>query len=391
MKNRRMSKPVKKRWIPFIFGILALLPLSTFAQINFSDTISYEIVKEKMIIAVKVNGLDTRFIYDSGGRPWIMKSEAERLGIVSSGYTTVSDLNNKNALQHSGDIKEIQLSKNFIKKNVITVISGDYNYFKGLGVAGLLNNEYFSDVAVTILPREKKMVLSPFKPAWVNRADGIPVTVLPNYGFMLPLQMENRTIVALFDTGMSGLLNISNQQIKTIDTGLIAKTNSLYGIGGIGINGLPDNNTFYKVVIKKFKLGNKVFEQVGGTTQAMNSNIMGIDLLQYGNVVLDIPRQKFYFYPFEQKPSNLGGAAQTWNVNIIGFKDHFEISGLWSSPASKIALGDRVININGTSLKDFPKDDYEIERVMREIKGNKAYIIIEKNGKQVKMPIEKVK
>jgi hypothetical protein len=384
-------KFVKGAYCHLVFVLIALLPVTSSAQANLSDTIPYEIVREKMVITVKVNGLDARFIYDSGGRPWIMKSEADRLGIVPTGYTAVSDLNNKSNLQSSGNIKAIQLSKNYYCKNIVTVISGDFNYFKTLNVAGLLSNEFFSDLVVAILPLQKKLVLTRFRPSWAKREDGITVRLLPNCAFLVPLQLGGKTIEALFDTGMGHLFNISNQELKFADTSLISKVNSLYGVGGIGINGVPAYDTYYKIEIKNIKLGRKTFEQVGGMTQAMNNSIIGVDLLQYGNVILDIPRQTFYFYPFDNKPSVLDGAKETWNVAVFPVKDHFEISGIWGANPSKIAVGEKVININGRSLEGFPNDQEEIDQLMNKIQGNSAYLIVEKNKQLLKIEIEKVK
>lgn len=48
------------------FGQKSDFRSGTILQKNFCDTIPFEFVKNKIIIALKVNGVDKRFIFDTG-------------------------------------------------------------------------------------------------------------------------------------------------------------------------------------------------------------------------------------------------------------------------------------------------------------------------------------
>lgn len=359
------------------------------AQQNFSDTLSYEIVHRNIVIKVKVNGEEARFIYDSGGIPWIIASEAERLGISTSGYQSAVDMNQMASWQQKGVIERMEISPNWTKNKLETVISGDIMMFKDAGLAGLLNNEVFSNVVVSILPREKKIVLTPYRPKGVDRADGIPVKVHTNKGFVIPVQIGGKTISAMFDTGFDRFIAIINEELKREDTTGFEIVNNFFGITAIGIHGLPEPDAYYKLRVPSLTIGDHVFIEGTSVTHGPGQNLIGAELLNYGNVILDIPRHVFYFYPFEDGEIHLGGVISTWDITILPTTDRFEIGGVWGDN-QHIEFGDIVTHIDGKSLKDFPKDQYEIERLMEDIQGDTSTVTLLKNGKEQIVPIRRV-
>lgn len=366
----------------YFLTVIALLSTlgNSYAQGGFSDTLSYEIVHHNIIIKVKVNGKDARFIYDSGGIPLITASEAERLGIKSTGFRTTSDMNYKSAWQQKGILEDLEISPHYNRKQMETAISGDIAMFKNAGLAGLLNNQVFGQVVVSILPKEKKIVLTPYRPRGVNKSDGIPVRVLPNGTFVLPIQLGNEKKEAMFDTGFAGFLGIDNGIVKTMtETAALKVVDSYYGIPAMGIFGLPEPDTYFKLRIPQFRLGTQSISNVSSITHENRSNILGIDLLEYGNVILDIPRQMFYFYPFEHGLVDFKGSTKNWNVKILPTENNFQIGGVWGKIPG-IQFGDVVTGINGKSFRDFPKDQYKVENFMNEIVGDTTTITIKKDG-----------
>ena len=53
----------------------------------------------------------------------------------------------------------------------------------------------------------------------------------------------------------------------------------------------------------------------------------------------------------------------------------------------KVAFGDEVININGTSLKDCPMSQMAVEEIMNAIPGDNGYIIIKKDNQEKRIEI----
>lgn len=383
---------MKSKITLIIIALLGCTSIHVKSQDNFSDTIPYQLVHQKMILSLKINGKEAKVIYDSGGKPWMIRSEAERLGIAITGQTAVSDVNVKTSWQNKGNIAEILLSKNYKRINQQTIIGSNSGSFKTLGVAGLINNEVFEDVVVTILPKMQKIVLTKFRPIWVKKADGIAIKSLGNHAFMIPLQIGGKLTEAMFDTGYADMLVIGNNLFQRSDSTVFKKVNTLFGINGIGINGLPAPSIYHKLLIHEFKIGQKLFTNYGAVSHALDRNVIGIELLKYGNVVLDIPRQVFYFYPFERTPAHLDGARKTWNLQVLPLKkDHFQVSGIWGAARVDVTFGDKVIGINGKSLVGVAPSQFEIMKLMDAIKTDRAYLTIEKNGQQIKVPMEQVK
>jgi C-terminal processing protease CtpA/Prc len=85
----------------------------------------------------------------------------------------------------------------------------------------------------------------------------------------------------------------------------------------------------------------------------------------------------------------LGGVVSTWDITVLPTADHFEIGGVWGDN-QHIEFGDIVTHIDGKSLKDFPKDQYEIERLMEDIQGDTSTVTLLKNGKEQIVPIRRV-
>ena len=85
-------------------------------------------------------------------------------------------------------------------------------------------------------------------------------------------------------------------------------TNHGYGIVAAGITGLGKPVDIKKVTVPPINIMGKEFTNVGSTTTVMNGSIIGVDLLEYGKVIIDYMRRRFYFFPFEEGKTDMGGA-----------------------------------------------------------------------------------
>lgn len=81
----------------------------------------------------------------------------------------------------------------------------------------------------------------------------------------------------------------------------------------------------------------------------------------------------------------MGGAPALWNVSILPRNDRFEITTIWDSMKDKVAFGDQVININGTSLDDCPMSQMAVEDIMNAIPGDTGYIIVKKDNQEKRL------
>lgn len=74
----------------------------------------------------------------------------------------------------------------------------------------------------------------------------------------------------------------------------------------------------------------------------------------------------------------------------IAVKGHFEVTTVWDSARDRLALGDRVVNINGQDLSGVKQSQLEIDALLNAIEGDRAYVVILKDGKERKVEINKL-
>ena len=204
------------------------------------------------------------------------------------------------------------------------------------------------------------------------------------------VRLGDNDFKVLFDTGAGGFLLYSTEDYERLSD--ISKvTNHGYGIVAAGITGLGKPVDIKKVTVPPINIMGKEFTNVGSTTTVMNGSIIGVDLLEYGKVIIDYMRRRFYFFPFEEGKTDMGGAPALWNVSILPRNDRFEITTIWDSMKDKVAFGDQVININGTSLDDCPMSQMAVEDIMNAIPGDTGYIIVKKDNQEKKIEIRKEK
>ena len=120
-----------------------------------------------------------------------------------------------------------------------------------------------------------------------------------------------------------------------------------------------------------------------------STTLVGVDLLQYGKVVIDYMRNRFYFFPFDSEIVDMGGAPKTWNVSILPANERFEITTVWDSMKDVVNFGDQVVDINGTDITKFPMSQPAVDSVMNAIKENVGYIVVLKDGQKKKIEIRR--
>ena len=117
---------------------------------------------------------------------------------------------------------------------------------------------------------------------------------------------------------------------------------------------------------------------------------MGVGMLEYGKVIIDYMRNRFYFFPYTNETEDLSGMLKDWNVGILPVKGHFEITAVWDSAKDQVALGDEVIRINGKNLSVLKLCQLEVESLLDAVEGDVAEIVILKDGKEKKVEIKRM-
>ena len=380
----------------FLCGIFTLAFMSGYAQQQpakrVCDTIHYEFIQDKIVIPVIVNGVKVKYIVDTGGQTGTDWEHVKAMGGVATGASNaISDHNDKKQLYQMAKVKNVQLSPNYMLAEMKTMVLPVIGSFKSIGVVGILGGDAFAQSVVTFDAREQIMVINyPYRPDRLKITDGVEMFPGSTHHSIINMNLGGVEKRVLFDTGADGFLLLTADDFKDIeDAGIGEKTAHGFGINGVGLEGLSKPVEMSKVNVKEVTVLDKKFTNAGSVISDKSTTIVGVDLLEYGKVVIDYMRNRFYFFPFDSEIADLGGAPKTWNVSILPANERFEITTVWDSMKDVVTFGDQVININGTDITGFPMSQPAVDSVMNAIRSDVGYIVVLKDGKKEKIEIRR--
>ena len=339
-----------------------------------------------------MNGVKVKYIVDTGGQTGTDWEHVKAMGGVATGASNaISDHNDKKQLYQMAKVKNVQLSPNYMLAEMKTMVLPVIGSFKSIGVVGILGGDAFAQSVVTFDAREQIMVINyPYRPDRLKITDGVEMFPGSTHHSIINMNLGGVEKRVLFDTGADGFLLLTADDFKDIeDAGRGEKTAHGFGINGVGLEGLSKPVEMSKVNVKEVTVLDKKFTNAGSVISDKSTTIVGVDLLEYGKVVIDYMRNRFYFFPFDSEIADLGGAPKTWNVSILPANERFEITTVWDSMKDVVTFGDQVININGTDITGFPMSQPAVDSVMNAIRSDVGYIVVLKDGKKEKIEIRR--
>ena len=378
-----------------LLGFMTSLPVVTIAQQTtrrICDTIHYEYVHDKIIIPVIVNGVKVKYIVDTGGQTGTIRENAVEMKAMSGGTSRgVSDLNGMSLAYEEAVLSNVQLSSNYKLTQMKSMVFPSNGFFRELGVVGILGSDAFAQAVVTFDAREQIMIINyPYRPDRLKLTDGVEMFSGDTHHSIINVNLGGVEKQVLFDTGAEGFLMLTANDFKDIEAaGKGEKTAHGFGINGVGLEGLSHPVDMNKVNVKEMTVLGKKFTNAGSVISDKSTTLVGVDLLQYGKVVIDYMRNRFYFFPFDSEIADMGGAPKTWNVSILPANERFEITTVWDSMKDVVNFGDQVVDINGTDITKFPMSQPAVDSVMNAIKENVGYIVVLKDGQKKKIEVRR--
>jgi hypothetical protein len=186
---------------------------------------------------------------------------------------------------------------------------------------------------------------------------------------------EKASDMVLFDTGMDGLYNMSNRAYALFENQNIFEIKGKSeGLSSLGLFGLGKPSLQKLVLVENALLNNKSIKNLyADTTDDTNSRI-GLEFLNYGNVILDFKKKNFYFEANDT--IILSNKEPKYATTIL---DNKYIVGLvWDKNlAEKIKFGDEILSID--TFKTNEMKACEILNLKEYIKNKKLYTIEVKN------------
>jgi hypothetical protein len=330
---------------------------------SYIENLSFQYLKDKIILPVTINGETRHFIFDTGAPTIISKSLQEELTYEILGKGEVSDIN-----LNRDSVTMVRIDSLFlgdVKFSNIPAMVSDLNVLPWycFSIDGFIGSNLLRNSAVQINLKENKFVVT---------NDAAKLSNLGNKNSMMLDRQSSPYIkfsvdrekdkYVLFDSGSDDFVNLSLdyfEELRNNREGFdIEKTG--YGNGIMGLFGTGRQGKVYQL-----KLDSLRFDQTTITEPMVEvtntKDKLGARLFRYGVVTLDFRNEKFYFYsnkstmPFDE-PEN----------SELGFRpilrqDTFRVGLVWEhSLVDSLGLepGNEIIRINRYNFRDSLKSSF---------------------------------
>lgn len=335
--------------------ICCLFALTARAQ----DTVvfPYQVIANKMVIQIKLNGKLVPMVFDTGGRNSITTALKSEFNAPLIGTKGIMDANS-----NSKPIEVVQLDEvgfptgNILFKNPQFLVF-DSELFPCIGVQGYIGSDLLQDCTVDIDDQKKEIRITkggrsslmsdrqvlPF----VDDANGIPIVTV-NVG-------NYDEIRVMFDTGSDAFLSLKNNAYEKLKPeGLVEVLREGEGGGSIGVNGRGGIGKQTMVQVPELLIGSFLFTNIRAKLGNPPETLLGYQSLKYGKVTIDYVNKLFLFNPVSPGKVDLTNAKHNWNLEIYVHDGKYLVATVWGKLIGQVAVGDVLTHINGKAVKPIP-------------------------------------
>lgn len=387
------------------------------ANISFSQTIGYrlkgkfqrrstipfELINNLIVIPLKINGFELRFVVDTGVKYTILVDKLYS-DLLQIQYQRQIELlgadRNQVMLAFVAPNVNIELGDVFNPQETLLVLEEDFLKFDeifGEDVHGIIGYELFKDFIVKIDYDNRNLVLYKHKNFKHNHRRYETFDIELNYGkpyINAPITLHNSDTVNgrfLLDTGASFDFLLDINSSSKIDFPPQALRGDLgRGLGGLldGLVGRIDSLKFdpfsFQGVIT-FYQSDSVFSELNELSN--RNGIIGDGILKRFTAIFDYKNEKLYLRkgrdyssPFRFNMSGIlleDGENETTSFKII------EV--LPNTPAEKAGLlaEDRIIKANGTRGQYLTR--VYIKNLLKSKENKKIRLVVLRNGEKIKV------
>lgn len=312
---------------------------------------SYGMENGKMLVRASVNGVEGRFLIDTGAPCSITHTFAQRAGIQGGQATQVSDSNGNIVRTTIVNLPDLKLGGfTFTRLQAMQLPEG--NMVEQFGVDGIVGYNLMRQGIVKFDGRNRQFILT-------NDTTGLGINV--NYGILLaddpystmvPIRVGNTIDTVMFDTGALDFYEMSNRFYARVqaDTTHFRRLASGKGILSMGAAGLEAASLKHRVLIPQSYIGNIYFSNLTTvTTDAFDSRI-GSNVLLHGDVIIDYREKMFFFQPFAETMEPINVYQPEWDVVITVMGNQLVAGMVWDNAKGDICSGDRIVAIGSERI-----------------------------------------
>lgn len=381
---------MRKRYICIVL-LLLVFPGTGWAQgQKFHVEIPYEEVRHQVIIHAVVEGIEGRYIIDTGAPSCITRTRSLKSPGKEIFKQAIVDAHGQEGYMRQTSMESFIVGGiNFAKLPVLVMDEG--HLIEVFDVDGIIGNNILSFVVVRIDSKRKVVILTDNAEQF-NINPRASIKMVPNHQkqVFLDINLGNgASEQIMFDTGSGAFYELNEPSRDALkDCSSMETLGTGFGASGVGAIGEEQAGKKYRVKIGDFRIGIGKFTNVVTETMIGPCSRIGARLLDYGIVTIDYPNGYFYFEPFE------GGSVdmyrKNWNVDITFSGGQLVAGCVWDSAREEgLEGGERVVSINGARVGEIdPKT--ALSGSFMKLEGDEAtLVVIGKDGKEKKVMMRK--
>lgn len=324
---------------------------------KYFEVISFELVYNKIVLPVVINGKEYHFLLDTGAPNVISKKVFEDLNLEKTKTINVNDANNLNQTMQSVQIPKLEIgSLRFENQAALVYDLDNHNLLSCFEIDGFIGSNLLRNSIIKISKTQKKITLTdnikninPTVKSSKIKLIGSQKAPYIEFDF-IGKNKEKASDMVLIDTGMDGFYEMSNRAYNIFEEHNIFEIlGKSEGVNSIGIFGAGKPTLQRLLTVEKATLNNTSIENlVLNTTDDDNSRI-GLEFLNYSDLIIDFKNKNAYFEA--NKTISLENNIPKYEPTVLDNK--FVIGLVWDENLAKeMSFGDEIISIDSKKISE---------------------------------------
>ena len=363
---------------------------------NYYKEIDFELINNKIIIPVNIQGEEYNFLFDTGAPNMISEEIYARVKPDTIKSIPLADINEIKEKRLIVSVDSLKIGN--LKFEKIPTFVDNFNKvlpWKCLKIDGIIGSNMLKNSIIQLDGKKKKLIITDLKEKLnLNEEDTekIMLTKIQSLPYLwVELNgKESKEERILIDTGSDGFYSTSLNNYEKVfnKKEIFHQIGEDEGASSLGF--MADKVTKhknYKLLLPSLTINNTEFQNVISKTIKSHNSLIGAKLLDYGVMTIDYLHKKFYFEPYAKGIINVEEPEFGFDNTL---KDGKLVIGLvWDKDLkSKIKYGDEILSVNGTDVNESMICDLFINSPFKN-QDSLTLKIKSENGKPFELKVKK--
>ncbi|MBE5320074.1 clan AA aspartic protease [Pedobacter sp. MR2016-19] len=355
---------------------------------NYFEEIPYQDINGKMIVKVKINGIDYNFLFDTGAPMCLSSKILTAVNADKLENDQVKDVNGNKTSSSTVIIKDIALGN--LNFSGIPAVVGVPDFFKCWNVEGIIGSNLLRNSIIQINSQKKTIIITDLTEKLQlgdNKGISLFLDTIQSYPVFKVQLSGNSTMKVNFDTGDNGLLSLSETSMEQLKKAKVYEiVTKGYGANQIGAFGMEKDNEKLLLKFLTFNIADVHLKNVMTVTSKGSGARLGSKMLNYAIVTIDFINKKFYF---EGNAKEIDLAEKQWPFQPTFNNNKLIVGLVWDEASDSVALGEQIVEVDGIRFETVDFCDLLNKKSILEGKERSIITLRSQDGKLRKLEVEK--